>query len=317
MAFGDYLAKLTQMQQLGGTQPMQSPIGQPPAISDKNRNLGIMLYALSGALRGESPLQRGLGLQQTLQQQQIQEQQRKDLEEVKGYERRKREREENVTKFKQSIQLPEGLSTGGKILFTANKLSEEGFIDASLPYYELAKKYETSLTGKDRFEFEKNLRSEYDKKSEDIVLALDQARTAKKALEQGTGIGDIQAVFSFMKAVDPGSRVTEGEIELTAAAGGKLRTLAAFANKAATGKVFDPATRQEMWQLMSEISKDSIQNLNSLQTRYQGLSSQYGVDPENVISPYSFDINYISTPLYTVTGPNLPTGSGSIKDKKY
>lgn len=315
MAFGDYLAKLTQMQQLGGTQPMQSPIGQPPAINDKNRNLGIMLYALSGALRGESPLQRGLGLQQTLQQQQIQEQQRKDLEEVKGYERRKREREETITKFKQSIQLPEGLSTGGKILFTANKLSEEGFIDASLPYYELAKKYETSLTDKDRFEFEKNLRSEYDKKSEDIVLALDQARTAKKALEQGTGIGDIQAVFSFMKAVDPGSRVTEGEIELTAAAGGKLRTLAAFANKAATGKVFDPATRQEMWQLMSEISKDSIQNLNSLQTRYQGLSSQYGVDPENVISPYSFDINYISTPLYTVTGPNLPTGS--VKSKPY
>jgi hypothetical protein len=294
-----------------------SPFGDmSEKLQGKSQGVGMRLYALGGALRGDKDFAgSALALQRGLQQQELLKKQQKDLEEVKEYERRKRVRSDELESFKKGIELPEGLSTGGKILFTANKLSEAGYLDEALPYYELSKKYETSLTSKDKFEFEKNLRSEYDKKSKDIVSALDQARTAKKALEQGTGIGDIQAVFSFMKAVDPGSRVTEGEIELTAAAGGKLRTLAAFANKAATGKVFDSATRQEMWQLMSEVTKDSIQNLDSLQTRYTGLSSEYGIDPENVISPYSFDINYVSTPLYTVTGPNLPTGS--VKSKPY
>ncbi len=299
------------MQGFGQTQPLQSPIGQPPVTNNRNKNLAVLLYALGSGLRGQDPLQAGLGLRQTLQQQALQKQKEKEAEEIKAFESKKRQREESLFDFKSKLDLPEGLSTGGKILFTANKLSEAGFVDASLPYYEFAKKYESTLTDKDKFEFEKNLRSEYDKKSKDIVLALDQARISKKALEQMTGIGDIQAVFSFMKAVDPGSRVTEGEIQLTAAAGGKLRTLAAFANKAATGKVFDPATRKEMWQLMSEITRDSIRNFSNLQNQYQTLSTQYGVDAQNVIAPYAFDMEYISTPLFSNLSPESPDSTSN------
>lgn len=67
MALSDYLNKLNQPQ---GMQPQQSPIGMPPIEmsekDQKNKNLAIMLYALGGALRGKSALETGLGLQQTL-----------------------------------------------------------------------------------------------------------------------------------------------------------------------------------------------------------------------------------------------------------
>jgi len=67
MALSDYLNKLNQLQ---GMQPQQSPIGMPPVgmseKDQKNKNLAIMLYALGGALRGKSALETGLGLQQTL-----------------------------------------------------------------------------------------------------------------------------------------------------------------------------------------------------------------------------------------------------------
>jgi hypothetical protein len=61
-------------------QPTLGPITPPPmmpqapqvlgdALSDKNRQLAIMLYGLGSAFRGQDPLQAGLGLQQTLQKQ--------------------------------------------------------------------------------------------------------------------------------------------------------------------------------------------------------------------------------------------------------
>jgi len=61
-------------------QPTLGPITPPPmmpqapqvlgdALSDKNRQLAIMLYGLGSALKGQDPLQAGLGLQQTLQKQ--------------------------------------------------------------------------------------------------------------------------------------------------------------------------------------------------------------------------------------------------------
>lgn len=71
MALSDYLNTITQMQTLGGTQPLQSPIGQPPVTDNKSKNLAIMLYALGGALRGKSPIESGLGLSQALQKQDL------------------------------------------------------------------------------------------------------------------------------------------------------------------------------------------------------------------------------------------------------
>ena len=61
-------------------QPTLGPITPPPmmpqapqvlgdALSDKNRQLAIMLYGLGSAFKGQDPLQAGLGLQQTLQKQ--------------------------------------------------------------------------------------------------------------------------------------------------------------------------------------------------------------------------------------------------------
>jgi len=56
MAFGDILKAFNQSGgQPGAMQPMQSPIGMPPIDdkADKNQKLGLMLYALGGALKGD------------------------------------------------------------------------------------------------------------------------------------------------------------------------------------------------------------------------------------------------------------------------
>lgn len=68
------------MQTLGGTQPMQSPIGQPPVAKSKNEKLAFMLYALGGALKGDKNF-----VQNTLALEQMQEGKKKQDAKKKAY----------------------------------------------------------------------------------------------------------------------------------------------------------------------------------------------------------------------------------------
>lgn len=52
------------------------------AMSEKDRNKMILLYALSGALRGKSPIESGLALKQNLQQQELQQRRNKIFQEL-------------------------------------------------------------------------------------------------------------------------------------------------------------------------------------------------------------------------------------------
>jgi hypothetical protein len=83
MAFGDILKAFNQSGgQPGAMQPMQSPIGMPP-IDDKaskNQKLGMMLYALGGALKGDKNF-----VQNTLALQEMQEGKKKEEEREKAW----------------------------------------------------------------------------------------------------------------------------------------------------------------------------------------------------------------------------------------
>jgi len=76
-----------QRQAFGGVQPMQTPTGQASpvapnanAASDRNQRLGLMLFALGGALRGDEDF-----VQKTIQIQQMQEGKKKEQAEQEKY----------------------------------------------------------------------------------------------------------------------------------------------------------------------------------------------------------------------------------------
>lgn len=95
MALADFLKTINQP---SGVTPLQSSIGQPnipmqgkttpspfgDMSSGLNDRLRLMLYALGGALKGESPLQAGLGFQQFTQQQKFEEETKKRKEKLEN-----------------------------------------------------------------------------------------------------------------------------------------------------------------------------------------------------------------------------------------
>lgn len=311
---GNYISRLggvntANEQQLAGMTPQARMMYDAQKQDAKTAGMREFASRLSDAFGGRDIVGRA-----------SQRSQARDAQEIKNYEKTKLAKQQQLDQFKKGLDLPTGLSIGGKTLLIGNRLANAGFIDESLPYFQMADKYTDKLTDQDKFSFEKDLRKEYDTKTKDVKQVLDRARTLKTSLLQKTGIGDIQAIFAFMQAADPGSRVTEGELRLTQGAGGALSTLLNMYNNYKEGDVFPQETRNQIWQLVSNISADQVNRLDTLNTNYTGLAENYGVSADNVIAPYDFDLSYITGPL-SVDGSDGSDGSngsnGSAKNKKH
>ena len=89
--------------------------------------------------------------------------------------------------------------------------------------------------------------------SEDIGAAYMNYRQLIKALDAQTGIGDISAVFNYMKTLDPDSVVREGEFALAKDAAGLFQRLSNIAEEAKTGKGLTRIARAEMRKLATEL----------------------------------------------------------------
>lgn len=300
--FGDDPSELLTQQQIQGLTPDQLATYNQQRSQAQQAGMRELAARLSDAFAGRDIVGRAQERRQA-----------KEAAEIKDIQKQKILRQQELDKFKKEIDLPQNLSIGGKTLLIGNRLANAGFLDEALPYFQMADKYKDSLSAADKFAFEKDLRKEYDNKTKDVKQVLDRARTTKKALLQQTGIGDIQAIFAFMQAADPGSRVTEGELRLTQGAGGALNTLLNMYNNYKEGDVFPQNTRDQIWSLVSEISSDQIKRLQSLDSNYKGLAEEYGVSSENIISPYDFDTAYITSPLSSTVGSS---GDPSILDAK-
>jgi hypothetical protein len=102
-----------------------------------------------------------------------------------------------------------------------------------------------------------------------------QSRAAAQmltGLAQGTGVGDIQTLYSFIKALDPGSTVREGEIELTASATPLAQQIVGLAKQ-----FTDPNNKQ----LLRQGFKDSLRalieaNLQDYTVQQAELDDQWG-----------------------------------------
>ncbi len=102
-----------------------------------------------------------------------------------------------------------------------------------------------------------------------------------------TTAGDIGVVFSYMKMLDPGSRITEGEVtSVEQAPNVPSRIIGAYNRLVQTGK-FDDNFRQEILSAAKGLNEVNEKEYRSVVKRFTKMASKRGLDPENIIT--SFD----------------------------
>jgi len=117
--------------------------------------------------------------------------------------------------------------------------------------------------------------------SEDIGAAYMNYRQLIKALDAQTGIGDISAVFNYMKTLDPDSVVREGEFALAKNAAGLFQSLSNLAEEAKTGKGLTPKARTEMRNLATDLIESYEDKYESVRDYHKGkIGYKQGTDED-------------------------------------
>lgn len=135
------------------------------------------------------------------------------------------------------------------------------------------------------------LRSQFN--SDPAITAAQQVSAAwqkvQNAGKSDTAAGDVSLIYGFMKIVDPGSTVREGEFATAQNAGGVSDRIRAMYNRARSGQRLSPEIRADFLNQANAIADVHRQQSRAVVDRYRGIAERAGVNPADVIyDPFGF-----------------------------
>lgn len=135
------------------------------------------------------------------------------------------------------------------------------------------------------FKNEMDLRKEYADRDEVkyYVKVRDQYERLRSAAQKGIGAGDIAMVYTFMKMLDPGSTVMQGEQATAQNAAGTPSAVRAAYNKLIGEGTLDGKAREDFLRVATDFYRDTAANLDDVNVIYSGVAGQWGVDPKRVL----------------------------------
>lgn len=137
-------------------------------------------------------------------------------------------------------------------------------------------------TGK-AFGNEKDLRSEFTTQMKPYVELSQAYQKIETAAKNNSPAGDIALVYGFMKVLDPGSVVREGEFATAANAGGVPDTVRNMYNRAINGERIGEKIRSDFLQQSRNIIESQRVLSNDLIDRYKSVAQEYKLNPNQIV----------------------------------
>lgn len=129
------------------------------------------------------------------------------------------------------------------------------------------------------FDDQAKLRGEYLKQSGDFVSVRDAFGRLQAAAQDTTGASDVAMVYAFMKMLDPGSVVREGEFATAENTAGIPDQIRQLYNRALTGERLPPQVRADFLQQGGRQFVGAKSRQDAVVKQYGTLAQRYGFDP--------------------------------------
>jgi hypothetical protein len=131
-----------------------------------------------------------------------------------------------------------------------------------------------------KLEGENKLRDDYLKQAAPYITI----RDSKNRLDniERTGAGDVALLFQFMKILDPGSTVREGEFETAGSVAGVPGQIEALRQKVIGGGRLSEDARKQIISQSNKIYQAAANQHDKLQTQFAGIAKRSGLNPDNV-----------------------------------
>lgn len=139
----------------------------------------------------------------------------------------------------------------------------------------------TQLSGSDYNDIAKGIRAEIDKNTKDyqeISSAWDRLSSS-----QPTAAGDLALIFNYMKMLDPGSTVREGEFATAQNAGGVGTMVRNMYNRVKDGERLTPEQRNDFMSQAQSILESTKSTADLIVEQYAGIGERLGIKREDLV----------------------------------
>jgi len=221
----------------------------------------------------------------------------------------------------------EALVRNGEILFQLEKPEELvkydrvdlgnsiAFVDPIT--LQTVKVIQKSRDPKDTSSGEDTVRKEFFGQAKPYIEISQAYRKIEEATKVPSAAGDVSLIFAFMKILDPGSVVREGEFATAQNAGGIPDRIRAQYNAAVDGQRLAPAQREDFLNQAKNLARSQQQMFeNQLLPFYSNIAEQRGYDVNKVVdNPFKgLDLSVKQKPP---AGPAKPTDADRSLIQKY
>ena len=128
-----------------------------------------------------------------------------------------------------------------------------------------------------------NLRKELADLSKSFQVQDDAYGRVLASAKDPSPAGDMALIFNYMKVLDPGSSVREGEYASAANAGSVPARIQALYNKAIDGKQLEDSQRKDFVTRARMLYSDAADKQVGKQKRYTELAAKANLDPSDVV----------------------------------
>lgn len=127
------------------------------------------------------------------------------------------------------------------------------------------------------------LRGEFEKQSAEFVTVRDAYKTVLASAEDPSAAGDLSLIFAYMKMLDPGSAVKEGEYATAEKAAGVPEQIRSTYNRVFNGEKLGESQRRDFVDRAQRLYDTRLVDQDERSVRYSGLAETYGIPPEQVV----------------------------------
>lgn len=146
---------------------------------------------------------------------------------------------------------------------------------------------EAKFGGAKAFDAENKIRDDYLSQSKEFIKVRDAYTRVKASGASLSAAGDLAMIFNYMKMLDPGSVVREGEFATAQNSGGVPDQVRSMYNRAINGQRLTDNIRNDFLARAEKLFRVAQKDHGAIKFQFQRIAKDYGLNPERVTP--SFD----------------------------
>jgi hypothetical protein len=149
------------------------------------------------------------------------------------------------------------------------------------------------------------LNNEFNNRSKEFLMVRDSYNRINASAKDPSAAGDLAVIFNYMKMLDPGSTVREGEFANAQNSAGIPDRIRAMYNKTINGERLAPDTRADFVNRSKMIYGENEKTHKQLRNEFSKKAQRWGINPQDAITDYLPPKEETPTPVAPKQRPPL------------